>query len=124
MNIILFIFLISGLMKLAFTLQVGYLITFIYLWLTIITMWSGRYSKAGIGETPLILQSIIFQFIFNIIMLIWLILTVYLLLFVSWKFVLFFLLANFIYRFSINFVEFLEDVALIPFKLLTQFLLR
>mgnify|MGYP001584046269 CR=1 FL=1 len=124
MNIILLLFLISGLTKLAATLQVGYLITFIYLWLTVVVIWSGSYSKSGVGEKPLILESVVFQFVFNMITLAWFILTIYLLIFVSWKFVLFFLLFNFIYRFSASFVDFLEAIVLFPFKVITQLLLK
>jgi hypothetical protein len=64
-------------------IDIALLVTFlILLGLTLI---KGRYAKAGILETPLMYQSVFVQFILSISMLAFLILSVFLLFFYSWK---------------------------------------
>lgn len=68
----------------------------IFLLLLGLTMLKGRYVKAGIGETPLVYESVIVQFMLNISFLLFLGLSVFLIFFYSWKLFLLLLLVGFI----------------------------
>lgn len=61
-----------------------------------LTMLKGRYVKAGIGETPLVYESVVVQFMLNISFLLFLGLSVFLIFFYSWKLLLLLLLIGFI----------------------------
>ena len=67
----------------------------IFLGLSII---KGRYAKAGIGEIPMIYESMFVQFILSISVLVFLGLSVFLLLFYSWKLFILLLAVGFIFE--------------------------
>lgn len=92
----------------------------LYYWLSILFFWHGRYARAGIGDKPLILSSVYFSFVFNILSLVWLVATGYLLFVVDWKLV----VAAFIVGFAARFISLIEDLALLPFDLVIRKLER
>lgn len=61
-----------------------------------LTILSGRYTKAGIGETPSIYTSVIVKFVLNVSMLAFFSLSIFLLLFYSWELFLILLAVGFI----------------------------
>lgn len=71
------------------------IISIIFLLLLGLTIIHGRYAKAGIGETPLLYQSVIIQFFLNISMLTFFGLSVFVL-FYNWKLLLLLLLVGFL----------------------------
>jgi len=61
------------------------ILSIIFLILLGLTIIKGRYTKSGIGETPLIYRSEFIQFILTISMLALFVLSIFLLFFYSWK---------------------------------------
>ena len=56
----------------------------LYVWLTLVFIWYGRYAKLSIIDKPLILSSIVFNLLFELLALIWIGVTIYFL-FKNWK---------------------------------------
>lgn len=71
-------------------------LSIVFLLLLGLTMLRGRYAKAGIGETPLVYESVVVQFILNIFVLLFLGLNIFLIFFYSWKLFLLLLLIGFV----------------------------
>ena len=92
----------------------------LYVWLSVLFLWHGRYVRAGIGEKPLMLSSTVIQFFFNMLSLVWVLSTIYTLIFVNWKFVVLPLVAIFISRFSSKLTELIETTALLPILFLLR----
>lgn len=86
----------------------------VYLWLSILFFWYGRYAKSSVFDRPLISNSIIGKFFFNLVCLAWIILTIYNLLFLDWRIV----LGAFIVGFLARYVRIVEDIALFPLMIL------
>lgn len=99
------------------------IILIIYIWLTILFLWYGRHVNAGFGQKPLILTSSIFILLFNLLGLIWIILSI-ILLFKNWQLSVFSFLGIFLIQVFIpRLAQVFDDLALIPisylYKLMT-----
>lgn len=90
----------------------------VYIWLTLIFIWYGRHIKSSVIDRPLILSSTVFTLIFELIALIWICVSIYLL-FKNWRLPVFtFLSVSLLKIFLGNIAEFLENIALAPISYL------
>ena len=91
-----------------------------YIWLSLMFLWYGKYAKTAFFDRPLILNSVVVQFFFNLVNITWIILTAYFLMTRNGKVVGYSLLGIFLCRFSSKLTSVLETAALMPFFIIIQ----
>lgn len=94
----------------------------VYIWLTILFIWYGRHAKLSVVDRPLLLSSTVFNLLFELIALIWIGISIFLL-FKNWGLVIFpFLGISLLKVFFGRTAELLENIALTPISYLYKIL--